>query len=108
MNGPGRSSFALGTNVSSNQTYISSNQRIMARDKEIESKLMRLRHLRRISQTELATALGVSQWTITSWENGRTEPRLTIRQFKTLLKVLGITVDELPDDFGPQRITSNN
>jgi putative transcriptional regulator len=80
----------------------------MARDRDFESKLMRLRHLRRISQAELGKALGVSATTITYWETGRTEPRLTVRQFKTLLRVLGITVEELPDDFGPQRIAENN
>ena len=80
----------------------------MASSEELESKLMRLRNLRRVTQTELAKALGVSRITVTFWETGRTEPRLTIRQFKTLLKVLDITVDELPDDFGPQPIESGN
>ena len=80
----------------------------MASNNDQESRLMRLRTLRRVTQAELAKALGVTQWTVTSWEKGRTEPRLTIRQFKTLLKVLDITVDELPDDFGPQPIESGN
>jgi putative transcriptional regulator len=80
----------------------------MARDKEFESKLMRLRNLRRMNQTELGKELGVSTTTIMKWETGRAVPRLTVRQVKTLVKVLGITLDELPDDFGPQRIVENN
>ena len=42
------------------------------------------------------------------WETGRVQPSLTIRQVKTLVKVLGVTLDELPDDFGPQPIESGN
>lgn len=80
----------------------------MARDKEFESKLMRLRSLRNMSQTDLGKALGVSRTTVMKWETGRAEPNLTIRQVKTLVKVLGVTLDELPDDFGPQRIANNN
>lgn len=80
----------------------------MAIENELESKLMRLRTLRRMTQKELANALGVDRVTVTNWETGRSEPRLTIAQFKTLLKVLNITVDELPDDFGPQPIESGN
>jgi putative transcriptional regulator len=80
----------------------------MTRNKEFESKLMRLRNLRRMNQTELGKELGVSTTTIMKWETGRAVPRLTVRQVKTLVKVLGITLDELPDDFGPQRIAENN
>jgi DNA-binding XRE family transcriptional regulator len=108
MNGLRRSSFALGINVYSTKHYVISTQHIMAIDKEFESKLMRLRHLRRMSQSELAAAIGVSRLTVTYWETGRTEPNLTIRQVKALVKTLGITLDELPDDFGPQRIESKN
>ena len=81
---------------------------IMAIDKNFESKLMRLRNLRRVSQTELAKALGVTRTTVMRWETGRVQPSLTIRQVKTLVKVLGVTLDELPDDFGPQPIESGN
>lgn len=62
---------------------------------------MRLRTLRHITQKELADALGVTENTVANWERGRAIPKLTVRQFKTLLKVLEITADQLPDDFGP-------
>ena len=63
---------------------------------------MRLRNRRRIKQEDLAIALGVSRTTIMNWETGRAIPRLTVPQVKTLCKTLGITLDELPDNFGPQ------
>jgi DNA-binding XRE family transcriptional regulator len=80
----------------------------MSTEKEFESKLMRLRHLRRMTQAELGKELGVSETTVMNWETGRAKPRLTISQTKKLVKVLGVTLDELPDDFGPQRIVENN
>jgi putative transcriptional regulator len=80
----------------------------MSTEKEFESKLMRLRHLRRMTQAELGKELGVSETTVMNWETGRAEPNLTIRQVRALLKALDITFDELPDDFGPQRIAKNN
>ncbi len=64
------------------------------------SPLFKLRTLQNITQRELADALGVTTDTIANWERGRSVPKLTIPQFKTLLKVLQVTVDELPDDFG--------
>ena len=68
--------------------------------KEPLSPLLKLRTLQNITQRELADALGVTTDTVANWERGRSVPKLTIPQFKTLLKVLQVTVDELPDDFG--------
>ena len=61
---------------------------------------MRLRTLRFITQKQLAEALGVTETTVRNWEAGRSVPKLTPIQYKTLLKVLQITSDELPDEFG--------
>lgn len=63
---------------------------------------MRLRNLRKVTQEGLAEALGVSRTTIMNWETGRATPRLTVSQVKTLCRKLRITLDELPDNFGPQ------
>ena len=65
---------------------------------------MRLRTLRRVKQSELADALGVSRQTVSNWETGREEPRLKLWQIKALCKALNITVEQLPDSFGPQPI----
>ncbi len=67
------------------------------------SSLMRLRTIRHITQKELADSLGVTENTVANWERGRSIPKLTPNQFKTLLKVLEISIDDLPDDFGPPK-----
>jgi len=72
------------------------------------SPLRRLRTLQQLTQKELADALGVTQDTVANWERGRSVPRLTIPQFKTLLKVLQVTPEELPDDFSPPRTSSGD
>jgi DNA-binding transcriptional regulator YiaG len=72
---------------------------------DLESPLMRLRTLRRVTQRELADALNVSVTTVKNWESGRSVPNLTLGQFKTLMKVLRIkSVEDLPDSFAPQPI----
>jgi DNA-binding XRE family transcriptional regulator len=71
---------------------------------ELESPLMRFRLLRRMTQQDLADALGVSRTTVMKWETGRAVPNLTIAQTKKLCEVLGVTLEQLPDDFGPQPI----
>jgi transcriptional regulator with XRE-family HTH domain len=59
--------------------------------------------LQNLTQQKLADVLGVTQDTVANWERGRARavPRLTVSQFKTLLAVLKVTPEELPDDFGP-------
>jgi transcriptional regulator with XRE-family HTH domain len=63
--------------------------------------LKRLRMLQQLTQREVADALGVTQDTVANWESGRSVPKLTVPQFKILLKVLQVTAEELPDNFGP-------
>ncbi len=72
--------------------------------RDLESPLMRLRTIRRVSQRELADALGVTEHTVSNWESGRSIPKLTPRQYLILLRVLEISPEDLPEDFGPQPI----
>lgn len=70
--------------------------------KRFESLLVKLRNLRNVSQQKIADALGVTVHTVSNWEVGRSTPKLTPKQYKALLKVLQISSDLLPDNFGPQ------
>ncbi len=65
------------------------------------SALKKLRVMQNLTQQELADALGVTIETVSNWERGRAIPKLTVTQFKTLLRLLNVTPDELPDNFGP-------
>ena len=73
----------------------------MAGEQEQESALLKLRKSRDLTQKQIADAVGVTVQTVSNWEVGRAEPKLTIRQFKALLRILQCSVEELPDDLGP-------
>jgi DNA-binding transcriptional regulator YiaG len=73
----------------------------MTEELEQESALVRLRRIRNLTQKQVADALGITVQTVSNWEVGRAEPKLTIRQFKALLHILQCSVDHLPDDLGP-------
>jgi DNA-binding XRE family transcriptional regulator len=76
--------------------------------KDEVSELEMLRRIRRVTQQELADAIGVSQTTIRNWEHGRAVPQLTIPQMKKLCKVLEVKFEDLPDSFAPQPIHTHN
>jgi DNA-binding transcriptional regulator YiaG len=73
----------------------------MTEELEQESALVKLRRIHNLTQKQIADALGITVQTVSNWEVGRAEPKLTIRQFKALLQVLQCSVDQLPDDLGP-------
>lgn len=60
-----------------------------------------------MTQKELADSLGVTKNTVANWEKGRAIPKLTPAQYKTLLKMLNISVEDLPDYFGPSKPSQN-
>jgi len=52
-----------------------------------------------LTQKAIADAFGVSEQAVRNWERGKNEPRFTIKQTKLLCKLLGVSLDELPDSF---------
>ena len=51
------------------------------------------RKKKKLTQSDLAEKLGVSDRTVGNWENGRNMPDLSL--FKPLCEILGITINEL-------------
>lgn len=51
------------------------------------------------TQEEVAEALGVTDHTYRNWVKGRAIAKLTVRQIKTLCRVLNTPLEEMPDDF---------
>lgn len=56
---------------------------------------MRLRYKTNLTQRQLANAINVTVPTISSWENGRHEPKLTFSQIKLLMSVLNCSFEDL-------------
>ncbi|EDX78445.1 hypothetical protein MC7420_7098 [Coleofasciculus chthonoplastes PCC 7420] len=64
-------------------------------EKNARLTLTKLRQRAGLTQQELASAIGVTQKTISIWEKGSVEPKLTFEQTKLLIEVLNCTLDEL-------------
>ena len=73
----------------------------MEKSSASESSFVLLRQRRSVTQKAVADALAVTEHTVWAWEKGRQTPRLTIAQTKALCRLLNVTIEELPDDFGP-------
>ncbi|QQE67727.1 transcriptional regulator (plasmid) [Leptolyngbya sp. BL0902] len=58
-----------------------------------------LREQAGLSQEALARIVGVSSKTVSNWERGTSVASLTVPQMKALCNALGVTLNELPDDF---------
>lgn len=61
--------------------------------------LKSLREQAGLSQEALARIVGVSSKTVSNWERGTSVASLTVSQIKALCEALGVTLNELPDDF---------
>jgi transcriptional regulator with XRE-family HTH domain len=65
------------------------------------SVFTQIRKKAKISQTEFAKVLGVTNVTLSRWEAGIHQPTLTFKQYKTLSHILigmGLSINDLPDD----------
>ena len=63
----------------------------------LSDRIVSLRKQRSLSQRNIAHVLGVTDQTVSNWEQGRSEPRLTIRQVVLLCRILDCTLTDLDD-----------
>jgi len=66
-----------------------------------ESPLKRRREELGLTQRDIALALGKTDQTISNWETGIYEAKLTLREVKILCRLLRWTLEDLPDDLRP-------
>lgn len=66
-----------------------------------ESPLKRRREELGLTQRDIALALGKTDQTISNWETGIYEAKLTLREVKILCRLLNWTLEDLPDDLRP-------
>lgn len=78
-------------------------------DRELEGNESPLRNLRNelgMSQEEFGRYIGTTGRTISRWEAGDSVATFTVAQMKAfdrLLQSKGKTIQDLPDDFAPQK-----
>ncbi|WNZ49247.1 helix-turn-helix transcriptional regulator [Leptolyngbya boryana CZ1] len=65
----------------------------------IESTFVSLRKELGLTQEDIANELEVTPRTVINWENGHSEPRLSIRQVKKLCALFKRPIEQIPDDF---------
>jgi len=68
-------------------------------DSESPIEILRIQRTQ-LSQDDFAIHCGIFPRTYQRWIAGKTEAKLSPRQWKALMKVLNLTADEIPDDFG--------
>lgn len=65
-----------------------------------ESPFKKRREELGLTQRDIALALGKTDQTISNWETGIYEPKMTPREVKVLCRLMKWTLEDLPDDFG--------
>lgn len=63
----------------------------------LRQRIVSFRKQRGLSQRDIAYALGITDQTVSNWEQGRCEPRLTIRQVVSLCRILECSLTDLDD-----------
>lgn len=72
--------------------------------KSNESPLKLRREELGLTQRDIGQVLGKTDQTISNWETGIYEPKMTPREFKRLCEILGWSLDDIPEDFGPSTL----
>lgn len=78
----------------------------MTEDKQPKAGESQLKHLREqagLTQEELSRRCGIPLRTYQRWESGESAARPSIPQVKALCRELKISIEELPDEFGPPK-----
>ncbi|WP_416665898.1 helix-turn-helix transcriptional regulator [Egbenema bharatensis] len=73
------------------------------RQQEGESLLKQRREALGLTQRDVALALNKTVQTISNWETGIYEPKMTPREVKALCRLLQWNLDDMPDDFAPPK-----
>lgn len=76
--------------------------------KTSQSPLVPLMAIRGITQQEVADALGVRRETVSDWMRGVRPAKLTLGDWRKLSDLLGVPLENMPDDLGPQPIHDTN
>ena len=63
----------------------------------LSDNIIKLRKQLNLSQRDIAAALGITDQTVSNWEQKRTEPKLTIRQTTLLCRILECSLENLDD-----------
>ena len=63
----------------------------------LSDRILSFRKQRSLSQRDIAHTLGITDQTVSNWEQGRNEPRLTIRQVVLLCRILDCSLTDLDD-----------
>ncbi len=63
----------------------------------LSDRIVSLRKQHNLSQRDIAHALGITDQTVSNWEQGRSEPRLTIKQVILLCRILECSLTDLDD-----------
>jgi len=61
----------------------------------------------KLTQQQIADAVGVSSRTVQRWELGENLPELSLLQAFKLCKLLRCTIDDLAKDFYPEEFTAS-
>lgn len=73
---------------------------------EIMKKLSKFRRENKLSQEKLSEKLGVTRETLSNWETGKVIP--SSKNLEAIYKLLGITLDELPNEEENEEENANN